>query len=64
VLQASGLRAFSDVSKNTEALRGTDRWALAAMDAARDDINHAQEKGLTPSVDCAGETEALTKTYF
>jgi acid phosphatase (class A) len=32
---------------------------LAAMDAAREDIVRAREAGLTPTVDCAKEAEAL-----
>ena len=36
------------------------REFLAAMDAARVDINRAREQGLTPKSDCAAEAKALT----
>lgn len=37
---------------------------LNAMDAARADIDNARKKGLEPTVDCAAEAKALSKTYF
>jgi acid phosphatase (class A) len=37
---------------------------LAAMDAARADIDRARKAGLTPQIDCAAEAEALSEALY